>query len=317
MLAKLVLDRIEDAILVLDDRQNIILCNQALENMAGKSRHDLAFQPLSQVFPRFGLPRYQQILQDCLARGQVRFCSDMIHSAFVWPDDLAAERYRQNLQVKRLEQDGELYILLQITDITDHYQRIAHLKSLIKGLGSDYEQARDTGEKMREYAYSDALTGLHNRMFFMNQLRQEIRQAQKNQSVVAVLFLDLDGFKAVNDQFGHATGDLLLKQVAQRLRECVRSTDTVARFGGDEFAVILAHIAPEKKAQVRGIAEKICQTLQTPFILDSEPVCISASIGCSMFPVDADDPQSLVDMADRAMYRVKFGGKNNVALYES
>ena len=314
MLAELVLDRINIGLLVLDSALCIVKSNQALKALADKECEDLCGRRVDEVFPRFAEPRYQVILRDCLERGQVRFCSGMIHSAFILPEDpLRQYRCRQNLQVKRLEYSGQYYVLLQITDISDHFERVFHLKHLIRELGADFEQARTQGESMRKQAYYDHLTGVYNRAMFMIQLRHDMKQADRNQKLVSVLFLDLDAFKSVNDTYGHAQGDLLLQQVAGRLKECVRSSDTVARFGGDEFAIILTNITAANN--VREVAEKIRQALLDPYQLQGVSLTISASIGFSTYPDDSKDPQALIDLADRAMYRVKFSGKNSVACY--
>jgi len=272
-------------------------------------------RPVDQVFPRFGVSRYKQILMDCLAMGQVRFCSGMMHSAFILPDDSPQQDHiRQNLQIRRLGGNDEFYILLQITDISDHFQRVSHLRHLIKGLGADYEQAKTAGENMQQQAYFDHLTGVYNRNYFMHQLRHDIMQAERVKEKLTVLFLDIDGFKAVNDNYGHSIGDLLLQHVATRLKASVRRSDTVARFGGDEFAVILTNT--HQRTDGLGVAEKIRQALLVPFELDGNMVSISASIGCSLYPEDSGDPQALIDMADRAMYQVKFSGKNNVMFFK-
>ena len=314
MLAEQVLDRIDTGILLLDSSMRIVKCNQALKNLSDKVCEDIYGKPVEEVFPRFAEARYRQILHDCLERGQVRFCSGMIHSAFVLPEDpLRQYRCRQNLQVKRLEDSGQYYVLLQIADISDHFERVFHLKHLIRDLVADYEQARTSGESMRKQAYYDHLTGVYNRAMFMIQLRHDMKQADRNQKLVSVLFLDLDAFKEVNDTYGHAIGDLLLQQVAGRLKDCVRSSDTVARFGGDEFAIILTNIIEANN--VREVAGKIRQALLAPYDLHGNSLTISASIGFSMYPADSPDPQALIDLADRAMYRVKFSGKNNVACY--
>ena len=314
MLAELVLDRIEVGILLLDSSLRIIKCNQALESLADTPRAYIVGKTLTDVFPRFDEPRYRLILRDCLERGHVRFCSGMIHSAFVLPaDPLRQYRCRQNLQVKRLELAGEYFVLLQITDISDHFERVFHLKHLIRDLGADFAQAKETGETMRKQAYYDQLTGVYNRALFMHQLRHDMKQADRNKNLVGVLFLDIDVFKAVNDSHGHSTGDLLLQQVASRLKDCVRSSDTVARFGGDEFALILTNITQPES--VFDIAEKIRQALLVPYDLAGITITISASIGYSLYPADSQDPQALIDLADRAMYRVKFSGKNNVACH--
>ena len=128
----------------------------------------------------------------------------------------------------------------------------------------------------------------------MHQLRHDLKQADRNKKAVGVLFLDLDVFKAVNDSHGHSTGDLLLQQVASRLKDCVRSSDTVARFGGDEFALILTNITEPEL--VFEIAEKIRQSLLSPYDLAGIAVSISASIGYSLYPADSQDLQALIDL---------------------
>ena len=315
MLAELVLERIEMGILVLDSELRIVKCNPFLENMALKTQDEMLNRPVAEVFTRFAIPRYRQILRDCMEKGQVRFCSGMMHQSFVVPEGVPESApCCQNLQVGRFEHDGRYFMLLQITDISDHFQRVYHLKHLIKDLGADYEQAKAAGELMRKQAYYDHLTGVYNRNFFVHQLRYDIKQAERTRHKVAILFMDLDGFKVVNDTYGHSIGDLLLQQVALRLKECVRITDTVARFGGDEFAVILTNI--HRFEDGLAVARKICDSIQVPFVLGGNDVVISTSIGCSIYPDDSLETQVLLDFADRAMYQVKFGGKNNVMFYQ-
>ena len=316
MLTELVLDRTELGILLIDSSLQTVLCNQYLEMLAGKRRQDFLNRPVGEVFPQFAVPRYHKILIDCLEQGQIRFCSGMMHPPFVLPQDVPRQQnYRQNLQVRRLEDEGQRFILLQITDISDHFQRVFHLKHLIKGLGADYEEAKATGESMKQQAYYDHLTGVYNRSMFMHQLRHDIKIAERTREKLAVLYLDLDGFKAVNDSLGHSMGDILLQQTALRLKGSVRNSDTVARFGGDEFAVSLTNIS--KVDDVRRISEKIRKSIQEPYELEGAQVSISTSIGCSLFPDDSEDPQILIDLADRAMYRVKYGTKNGVAFHEN
>jgi diguanylate cyclase (GGDEF)-like protein len=164
-------------------------------------------------------------------------------------------------------------------------------------------EANRTQKRVRDLAFSDALTGLPNRAMFFEQLKLSIEQAKQSGEVVAVLFLDLDRFKYVNDTLGHDIGDRLLILVAQRIRRRVRLVDCVARLGGDEFTVVLTDIATPSAATI--VAQNICQSLSAPFLIDGHGIFVSASIGISLYPQDGIDVGTLLQHADTAMYRAK------------
>lgn len=151
-----------------------------------------------------------------------------------------------------------------------------------------------------QQANFDTLTRLPNRQMFQYRLEQEVFSSGRNGAVFALLFIDLDEFKDINDTIGHAHGDQLLKEAAQRLQACVRKTDLVARLGGDEFVVLLSQV--KEMPAVEGVAQKILESLVQPFILSGQPSYISASIGIACFPEDGDTPAELLRHADQAMY---------------
>ncbi len=170
------------------------------------------------------------------------------------------------------------------------------------------QKVLQANERENALAYSDALTGLPNRQLFNDRLNMSLAQAYRQLGKVALFFLDLDGFKAVNDQLGHDYGDLLLKQVAERLKTCVRTTDTVARLGGDEFTIILA-IRDKRDAEL--VAEKILNTIRAPYDLNGKVADkVGTSIGIALYPMDGTQGADLVRKADAAMYAAKQGGKN-------
>jgi diguanylate cyclase (GGDEF)-like protein/PAS domain S-box-containing protein len=170
------------------------------------------------------------------------------------------------------------------------------------------QQVVQAEERENALAYSDALTGLPNRQLFHDRLNMALAQAYRQLGKVALLFLDLDGFKAVNDNLGHDAGDLLLKQVAGRLKECVRNTDTVARLGGDEFTVVL-HI--REKADAEQVAQKILVAVRAPYNLNGKIADkVGVSIGIALYPQDASQAADLIKKADGAMYSAKQSGKN-------
>ncbi len=170
-------------------------------------------------------------------------------------------------------------------------------------------------ERARRSANFDLLTGLANRGLFRERLEHEIKHAARIGLPLALLFIDLDGFKDVNDRHGHATGDELLQQVARRLQACVRDTDTVARLGGDEFTVILTDVTVPPFVET--LSAEILAELGRPFVLATAQVGISGSIGISLYPNDGATPDELVRNADRAMYAAKQGGRNRYAFFSS
>ncbi|MES2312205.1 MAG: bifunctional diguanylate cyclase/phosphodiesterase [Pseudomonadota bacterium] len=172
-----------------------------------------------------------------------------------------------------------------------------------------------TREQGRAEGLVDALTGLPNRLLFNDRLETIIREAIRNGECFAVLFVDLDRFKAVNDTYGHAAGDQVLRTVTERLCGSIRASDTVARYAGDEFTIVLRHIV--KNDDVLRVAEKIVQVMETPLYLeDGTELQVTASMGLSFFPDDAGDAQTLLKHADEAMYAAKHLGRNNFQIYE-
>ncbi len=168
-------------------------------------------------------------------------------------------------------------------------------------------------ERVEYLAYHDGLTALPNRSFFNKLLSQAMSQAKRHQRRLAVAFIDLDRFKQINDTLGHEAGDELLKEVATRLRACLRDSDTVARLGGDEFVVLLTDLTDEKYAAT--VAQKIITAIAKPFLLMGSEFRVTASIGISTYPTDGEDDQTLTKNADIAMYQAKEDGKNNYQFY--
>ena len=171
----------------------------------------------------------------------------------------------------------------------------------------------EANQKLHQMVNHDPLTGLPNRILFYDRLRHAIAFAKRAQQKLAVLFIDIDNFKEINDTLGHNSGDLLLSKVASRLGDRLRESDTVARISGDEFAIILGCLAGSQDA--RYSARRMLKALDEPFDLGTSSTCLSASIGISIYPDDAEDPDELVRHADTAMYRVKHTTKRDYQFY--
>jgi diguanylate cyclase (GGDEF)-like protein len=182
-----------------------------------------------------------------------------------------------------------------------------------------YKMQEKTARAMERVALHDELTGLPNRRLMLDRLRQARLASERSGQFDALMFLDLDNFKQLNDTRGHGVGDLLLQQVATRLQACLREVDSVARFGGDEFVVLLAELssqAPEATAQATGVALKIQQALQQPYSLQGMAHQCSASIGVLMFSGNTPAQDELLKQADRAMYQSKAAGRNRVTFFD-
>ncbi|MDP9190820.1 MAG: EAL domain-containing protein [Acidobacteriota bacterium] len=176
----------------------------------------------------------------------------------------------------------------------------------------DISDRKRAEEQIEFHAYHDVLTHLPNRKLFTDRLRHSLTRAKRNNRPVAVMFIDVDHFKNINDTLGHTAGDELLLEMARRLRECVRDDDTVARLGGDEFTIILSELRHPDDAV--GVAQKILEAVQEPLDINGTPIVVSASIGIALYPEDGLDPESLLRNADSAMYRAKEEGRNTYQL---
>lgn len=311
-----VFDRINLGVAVVDKQLKIVLWNQWLENLTGKKKEQAVGSQLVDICPRFKKEIYLDILEKALFYGQKRFCSGAIHKYFIFPSDFNGDKIfrRQNMYIEPITISDEQLILIQIFDITTQYNRIRQLKNLVKELESECQEAKMAEANIRKQAFHDALTGLYNRLLFNDRLFHCISYAQRNQQKLALLFIDLDGFKHVNDNLGHYVGDLLLQEVSNRLKLCLRKSDTLARVGGDEFTLILPEI--KKNDDAASVAEKIIQALNQPYHLNGQSMIITASIGISIYPDNALESTNLIKKADNAMYLAKAAGKNNYRFFQ-
>ncbi len=214
--------------------------------------------------------------------------------------------------------------LAEAHDITQHNRAVSDLRDLIDNLETRVDERteslqneiatrRQAEEQLRYLATHDALTGLPNRTLLKDRLEYEIASVQRHENMFALIFVDLDGFKSVNDTHGHDAGDELLVWVAGLLRECVRSTDTIARIGGDEFVLIITDV--ESRDAASFTAGKIIERISEDIKVAGATVNIGASLGIALCPNDANDVDDLLRQADAAMYEVKHDGKNNFRFF--
>ncbi|MGZ4989641.1 MAG: putative bifunctional diguanylate cyclase/phosphodiesterase [Methylobacter sp.] len=223
--------------------------------------------------------------------------------------------YRNNQwegEIWNKRRNGEIYPeWMSVSAIKDDQGRVQNYI----GIFTDITRQKEIEDRLTYLAFHDKLTGLTNRDLFHNQLNMALLQAKRNQHKIAVLYIDLDNFKYVNDTFGHAKGDLLLQKVVLMLKACLRECDTLARMGGDEFTVLLQHF--DSRDDIALTARRINEVLASPIRIDDQDLYISASIGVSCFPEDGDTPSVLMKHADTAMYSAKNNGRKRHHFFSS
>lgn len=204
-------------------------------------------------------------------------------------------------------------LLVTIREVLEKQLLVIENRRLYQEVQQELAERKQAEEKLVHMATHDALTGLPDRALFNDRLTQELAHAQRSQQKLAVMLLDLDHFKNVNDTLGHSGGDKLLQSVGRRLASLLRKSDTVARMGGDEFLLLLPEITQAEDATK--LAHKILEVFQKPFVFDGHKLDITTSIGIAISLNDSNDPDILVKEADIAMYRAKEKGRNNYQCY--
>ncbi|MBY0238014.1 MAG: EAL domain-containing protein [Burkholderiaceae bacterium] len=250
---------------------------------------------------------------------------DQERARYVFTERRGDERASRNVELRlRCKGNGiertfsNTLMTIPLNAIGMHVPETEHARHQhygIYGVARDITDRKRAEEVISYQAYHDILTDLPNRMLFKDRLGLAVIQAKRKLTELAVMFVDLDRFKLVNDTLGHVKGDELLQQAALRLKDCLRRGDTLARQGGDEFTIVLPELRDRQDAKV--IAEKFLETLQKPFDLDGHQVHISASIGIAIYPTDGETIDELLRHADIAMYQVKALGKNGHSFYHN
>ena len=255
------------------------------------------------------------------------------HIRDVLPPEIAARLLDKAHAVLATQHIGSVDYTLTHEDSTRHFEArlVATGADEVLGLVRDISERKRTEEQIRRLAYCDSLTGIPNRQAFLETLERELLRSKEHDKKFAVLFMDLDAFKRINDTLGHDVGDHLLKVVSERLRETIRPSDLVlraehefesssggsnlARLGGDEFTILIPDL--ERVEDALNVAHRVKEAMRRPFMIEGHEIFVTASIGISLYPEDGEDCNSLLKYADTAMYHAKNCGKNNAKLYSS
>jgi diguanylate cyclase (GGDEF)-like protein/PAS domain S-box-containing protein len=274
-----------DGIAIVDENGTFTYVNDAMAKLFGFPSADaLDGQQLSLLYDKTEFERFERtILPAVRQRGRWRGEANGLR-----PDGLV---FPQEISFTAIDRGGMVCVVRDVTERTYAEEQIKHL------------------------AYHDALTGLPNRLLFKDRLTVALSHAQRGNERLAVLFLDLDRFKVINDSLGHTAGDQLLQAVAWRVQSCVRESDTVARLGGDEFTLLLPQLTHSEDAA--RVAQKILQAVQHPFPVEGRDLFITTSVGISLYPEDGEDAETLIKNADTAMYQAKAEGRDNYQLFNA
>lgn len=283
LLAAKVLDTLNEAVMITDAANRIMFVNPAFSAITEYSRTEaVGNSPALLNSGRHDAAFYETMWGELLSKGS-------------WSGDIWNRR-----------KSGEVFAVgLSIVVIREGNGLISHYVAVF----ADITHRKEDEARVWRQANYDALTGLPNRSLFRDRLSQAVQQARRDGKSFAVMFLDLDGFKAVNDRLGHAAGDLLLQRASDRLSDCMRGSDTLARLAGDEFVVILHGIRGREEPAL--VAQKLIEQLSLPYDLDGSVAEVRGSVGIALYPDDAEDEAGLIARADQAMYAVKRRGKNS------
>lgn len=284
-----VFENVAESIIVCDPEGTIIYVNKACTSITGYSPEEL-------------LGKTPSVLRSNH--------HDKAFYAQMWGSLINTGQWQGEVWNRR--KNGEVYPQwLNISSIKDDTGEVSHYV----GLGRDITDLKLAENKILHQAYHDPLTGLPNRLLFEDRLSQAVSRTGRSDSKLAVMFLDLDHFKNLNDSLGHQTGDLFLKDVADQFVKCLRQDDTISRLGGDEFTVILEGINTRNDAAT--VAQKLIDIFSSPFEIGGNEIYLGVSIGISLFPADSEDVETLIKYADLAMYHAKARDRNNYQFFKA
>jgi diguanylate cyclase len=291
------LNHVSEGIVVLDEETKILAWNRCMEAMTGIREDKALNNILYDVIPGLNVSYFSRTVSNVARTGCKMFFSAAMHKGLV------TGRENLNIKINRFENSGAKFLLVEFIDVTDQFVQMERLKNYVRELCDVNKQLKEKEKIIKNLAYYDNLTGIANRTLFYELAEKFLRGAKRNNSMLGLIFIDIDKFKSINDTYGHKAGDEVLVKVTEILKEATRTSDIVARHGGDEFLILLPHIKHYNDCEI--IISKIINNKNNTVGHDGQKIKISMSMGISSYPANEDTIDKLIAEADKAMYAVK------------
>lgn len=292
-----ILDHLNEGIIILDNNLKIVYLNDYIKHTMHMKQEETVGNTITSIYPELDKKCYTDAFWDVKDNGVVRFFSGAIHKELI----KAANHF--NLKITRIESENQCFLLLEFINVSSQMNQISQLKAYVSNLWEANKELKEKEKIIKNLAYYDKLTGVANRTLFYEISNRLLNHAKENQTLLGLMFIDVNKFKAINDTYGHEIGDKILARVAEMLVEATRDNDVVARYGGDEFLILLPNMKHTDNYNI--VASRIIQLKNKTFVIDKKSITVSLSMGVSFYPDDGDTVDKLVVKADMAMYQAK------------
>ncbi|WP_069998670.1 diguanylate cyclase domain-containing protein [Cellulosilyticum sp. I15G10I2] len=302
------LNCINEGIVILNEDLEVLYLNNYMLFLTHKSADEMLNKNLYEVLPKLNKDFFRRSIQGVIENGCKLFFSAALHK------NVINANYKLNLKISKVEKAGKSVILLEFIDVTNQIFRIKQLKDYVEQLHTLNNELKEKEKVIKKLAYYDKLTGVANRTLFYEFSEKMLDHAKRNNELLGIMFIDVNKFKYINDTHGHEVGDRVLMQVANMLKEATRKSDIVARYGGDEFLILLPNI--KSYENYNRIVSRIIHTKNHIVENNGEAINISLSIGASFYPTDGDTIDTLIVKADKAMYVAKKTHGENNSFYD-
>lgn len=288
---------VSEGIIVLDNQFNITFWNNYMQTITGLKSSSAIGKHIYSVLPNLNTNYFDQAFHSALNDGYEMFFSAAMHHSLV------NEPYKLNVKIKCFVNEENNCLLIEFIDVTNQFMQIDHLQNFVLELSNLNKELKEKEKLIMNLAYNDSLTGVANRRLLYDLGNELLSKAKTNQTYVGLVFIDIDNFKYINDTYGHQSGDKVLIQIVNALKDATSKNDIIIRFGGDEFIILLPDL--KDKEQYKKIIAKITSSKHKIVNLYGTNINLSLSIGVSLYPDSGEDIDELIIEADKAMYAMK------------
>lgn len=302
-----ILNQVNEGIIILDEDLDILFWNGFIQEITGIDKEDALHKNIFTVLPNLKRGYFQESINNAFNKGYTPFFAAGMHR------DLITDKAKLNVRVKAFQSNDVKLLMIECIDVTSQFLRVNQLKEYVQQLSDLNKRLREKEREIARLAYYDKLTSVANRTLFYSLGDKFLSNARRKQILLGLMFIDLDNFKCINDNYGHKAGDRVLIQVAEILTKSVRENDIVARYGGDEFIVLLPDL--QNKEDTLGIAQRITERIEN-LQMEGMELQVTTSIGASFYPDDGETIDEMITKADRAMYQAKSIGGNQCVIYD-